>query len=328
MKLDENIRAYRKGLNISQEELGKMLFVSRQTVSMWEKGQTVPTIDNLTRLAEIFSVSVDELLREEEKPQSDQESERYSFHFSGEEIREIQRPQKTKILKSTILFGILMVLLLRASVLGEAKDTMWGFTIGIFLIGAIYHLKTILAYQKVWKRGAARLAESTYQYEIMEDSFKIDILRSGRSTESYTAKFQDIEKVQELPNYYILQIFGRLFILRKSDLKENSVFYSYLYHMTAKQPVPDTWKTASITLFVLSLCSILLGLTLTGYASTKNGLFTENMWVFYTVTPIPISSIIFGFLAKRRGYPWKKNIIGGIIMTALLCVYGSFVFMI
>ncbi len=63
MNLYENIQAHRKRLDISQEDLGKMLFVSRQTVSMWEKGQTAPTIDNLVRLSKIFSVSVDELLK-------------------------------------------------------------------------------------------------------------------------------------------------------------------------------------------------------------------------------------------------------------------------
>lgn len=38
------------------------MLVSRQTVSLWEKDQTVPTVDNLMRLREIFGVSVDELL--------------------------------------------------------------------------------------------------------------------------------------------------------------------------------------------------------------------------------------------------------------------------
>ena len=53
----EKIKYYRKKLNLSQEELGQKLFVSKQTISLWEKGQTVPTVDNLIRLKEIFSVS-------------------------------------------------------------------------------------------------------------------------------------------------------------------------------------------------------------------------------------------------------------------------------
>lgn len=62
MTVGESIQKCRKELGLSQEELGQKLFVSRQTVSQWEKDQTVPTIDNLVRLKEVFGVSVDEIL--------------------------------------------------------------------------------------------------------------------------------------------------------------------------------------------------------------------------------------------------------------------------
>ena len=62
MTVGEKIQKYRKDLDLSQEELGQKLLVSRQTISLWEKDQTVPTIDNLIRLRETFGVSVDEIL--------------------------------------------------------------------------------------------------------------------------------------------------------------------------------------------------------------------------------------------------------------------------
>ena len=52
---------------MSQDELGEKLLVSRQTISLWEKDQTVPTIENLMRLKEIFGISVDEILCADEK---------------------------------------------------------------------------------------------------------------------------------------------------------------------------------------------------------------------------------------------------------------------
>ena len=67
MTIGEKIQNYRKKLGMSQEELGGKLLVSRQTVSLWEKDQTVPTIDNLKLLKDIFDVSIDELLSENEK---------------------------------------------------------------------------------------------------------------------------------------------------------------------------------------------------------------------------------------------------------------------
>lgn len=69
MTVGESIFKHRRALGISQEELAEKLLVSRQTVSQWEKGHTVPTLDNLIRLKEIFGVSVDAILNAEEKPE-------------------------------------------------------------------------------------------------------------------------------------------------------------------------------------------------------------------------------------------------------------------
>lgn len=66
MKLGKKIQHYRKKRALSQEALGKQLFVTRQTVSLWEKDQTLPSLDNIVRLADIFGITVDELLSDRE----------------------------------------------------------------------------------------------------------------------------------------------------------------------------------------------------------------------------------------------------------------------
>lgn len=60
--LSDNIRCYRKENNLSQDELAEKLGVSRQSISLWETGQTQPTIDNIIALAKIFNISTDALL--------------------------------------------------------------------------------------------------------------------------------------------------------------------------------------------------------------------------------------------------------------------------
>lgn len=62
MKLGEGIRLNRFKLNLTQDDLADQLFVSRQTISKWEQGNTYPDLSNLIRLAEIFEVSIDELV--------------------------------------------------------------------------------------------------------------------------------------------------------------------------------------------------------------------------------------------------------------------------
>ena len=60
--LGENIKYLRKQKGYSQETLANQLNVVRQTISKWETGQSVPDADMLENIANIFEVSVGELL--------------------------------------------------------------------------------------------------------------------------------------------------------------------------------------------------------------------------------------------------------------------------
>ena len=69
MPLSEKILSLRTQMGLSQEDLAEKLGVSRQSVSKWETGQSVPDLDKLIKLSDLFGISVDELVREGERPQ-------------------------------------------------------------------------------------------------------------------------------------------------------------------------------------------------------------------------------------------------------------------
>ena len=62
METKNTILELRKYLNLSQNEFAEKLSVTRQAVSRWENGDTVPNIDTLKLIADTFDVSVDFLL--------------------------------------------------------------------------------------------------------------------------------------------------------------------------------------------------------------------------------------------------------------------------
>ena len=62
MNLGENIYKLRTEKNMSQGDLADALEVSRQSVSKWENNSAVPEVEKLIRLAQIFNVSIDELI--------------------------------------------------------------------------------------------------------------------------------------------------------------------------------------------------------------------------------------------------------------------------
>ena len=67
MTLGEKIYRLRAGEGLSQETFGERLGVSRQSVSKWETDQSVPELDKIVAISEIFGVSTDYLLKETEE---------------------------------------------------------------------------------------------------------------------------------------------------------------------------------------------------------------------------------------------------------------------
>ena len=62
MDVAERLAALRKRAGLSQGDVAERLNVSRQAVSRWETGFTVPSTDNLSRLGRLYGVTLDELL--------------------------------------------------------------------------------------------------------------------------------------------------------------------------------------------------------------------------------------------------------------------------
>ena len=73
MTLEEQIRNYRKQASMSQEKMAELIGVSRQAITKWENGTGTPDIANLVAIAELFHISLDELLLnvKKEKKQSE-----------------------------------------------------------------------------------------------------------------------------------------------------------------------------------------------------------------------------------------------------------------
>ncbi|MGO2082428.1 helix-turn-helix domain-containing protein [Vagococcus sp.] len=67
MKLGEKIKKIRKENNLSQEEFSEKFKVTRQTVSSWENKKSYPDLETIMKLSEDYKISVDELLKGDEK---------------------------------------------------------------------------------------------------------------------------------------------------------------------------------------------------------------------------------------------------------------------
>lgn len=75
----ERLTALRKQKGLSQAQLAEALDVSRQAVSRWEVGATLPSTENLLALRDLYGVTLDALLYEETPPPPPQAGRRTTY---------------------------------------------------------------------------------------------------------------------------------------------------------------------------------------------------------------------------------------------------------
>ncbi|MCD7733018.1 MAG: helix-turn-helix domain-containing protein [Oscillospiraceae bacterium] len=72
MALSEKLYAFRKKSGLSQEQLAEELNVSRQAISKWESGSSIPESDKLVAISNYFNISLDYLLKDGEPSPTDE----------------------------------------------------------------------------------------------------------------------------------------------------------------------------------------------------------------------------------------------------------------
>lgn len=133
MKLQDNLIQLRKQKGYSQEELAYQLGISRQSVSKWESGMSTPELDRLIEIADLYEVSLDELIRGETTLKQE-------FQISDEQLTRVVRKSREYEYKSKFqIFGLPLV---HVNV-GRGKNVAKGIlavgniAIGLFAFGGM-----------------------------------------------------------------------------------------------------------------------------------------------------------------------------------------------
>jgi transcriptional regulator with XRE-family HTH domain len=137
MSLGEKIHRLRKLSGMSQEELASQITVSRQAISKWELGESIPDTDNVVQLCRLFNVSADYLLND------DVESE-----MDIPVVRENSEKLKKRY-QLMMLYVLIGVLLISVTVLGFLTQSVLYAIIGaIFIVCFGLGLLFVKAFRK------------------------------------------------------------------------------------------------------------------------------------------------------------------------------------
>lgn len=155
-------------------------------------------------------------------------TEEYTFNYTTDELDKLFRLQRKSAYTNPIVSTILFIAILIYSIIVLADQFFIGFSVGVILFITISYGKGFHAFNKAWKTNAPKIIQTTYEYKIYDNYFILNIYRKGERLRQSKCYFEEIQQIQKLDKWLLLQFGGQAFILRESDLKENSMFYSYI----------------------------------------------------------------------------------------------------
>ena len=230
-KISKFIRELRKEKNLSQYQLADMIPISRQAVSKWERGQTIPDSSTLVRLSDIFEVSINELLKGERLAENTiQELETTTLNIVDESN------QKTKKIRKIIVTSTITIVLLLLSFLSYYFINSYN-TIKVYTIGGtsqnfdIYEGIFITAKSKTYMK----LGKINVPDDVTINNIRVYYLKGKEEKEI----FEDIDS-----NKIIIDLYGYQEHFPEADLKYiiKNTYVEITYNETEKEVIKLTFR--------------------------------------------------------------------------------------
>ena len=280
MTIGENIQYYRKKIGLSQENLASLLYVSRQTISLWETGQTLPTIDNLIRLREIFGTSADAILCENDPDLSEQTSEAVPQQNSVAETEDnkpitvcdfvVSSEKKRKMRKSAyaLLITLLSVSILALTLLiiYAALSPFPSFFDGIIIGCAValsIALITISVSRIIYMRTAVlgeRISDERTVCEIRGNQFVINRFVRGFLTSQDSFPVERIKRAKIRGKTIIVTYKNGKIKLDTSLVSDPSIFGEIRKESKFKYKKAAIITVSAILATAIALCAVFVAL--------------------------------------------------------------------
>jgi transcriptional regulator with XRE-family HTH domain len=348
MKLGDRISKRRKEKGISQEQLADIMNVSRQSVSLWENNQTIPTMEKLLQLSDVLGVSMNFLVGNESDFEETilpitKSKTLLDMKLMDEFLKVSLKKMRTITFIVSVVLGVVLINLL----LSNYSDKFYGLFITVLLESSflIRFYRTKKKFRDSAIRDLMMDQDKEYGLDFYNDYVNISI-KSQRTDSKMRLGYKVFSKVIETENYYFLIDNGRYYPVSKNSLQGNieslrnllrsnvTSFESPVEKIDNRHPVMSikhlgNLKLLSTLLFALSFFTLPLALIVVQIYSQflpdySNFSFVENLWIMIVVLPLPVASIIAGIIMKKNGLKGTKNIVIGAIMGGLLIIYSSF----
>lgn len=342
VSIGETIYKFRKQAGLSQEELAYKMNVTRQSVSLWETDQTVPSLESLKMLSEIFAVSLDELCGtpakdvETTSPQAPEKEEYLACvqtKYTPELVKYINRMSAKRFFIINIVGIILSMWMGVGIVFSDADNTALIAPIILIILFATLLIRMSLLLKKRTAEFVKLFPQGVVTVKLFQDYFAVESI-SDKTDSKATIRYSDIKKVINAEKCILIYYGNTVVPIEKNQPEINYDLILKLFNVPSNNGASQSKMIKALLLaaFILSLLSIFMALITVGISVSLSPLpdfpynMPEYMWVFFVFIPLPLASAVLGIVFYAKNYRCKKNIVAGIIKCALLAIFGSFTF--
>lgn len=153
---------------------------------------------------------------------ADEPREHYTFRFSAEEARRVANTTVSSLARRMFLTIVLCAVIVLVGAV-QGSDGICGWGAGTLLIGLAGYIKSIHITKKANAVGIPHVAASVYDYTVFGGYAVIWVCNENTVLQVRVTP-ADIQKSRIVAGLVVLQIRGRLYLLRKNELAEGSFF--------------------------------------------------------------------------------------------------------
>ena len=122
MVINEMLKEVRENAGLTQEQFAEKLAISRQAVSKWERGVTMPDIENLMYISNIFNVSLDTIIKGDKRMEN----------------KVISDSKNAKLFSRLFLFGFFVIITLVTIFTTTDPQPSWKWSLIVGLVFALF----------------------------------------------------------------------------------------------------------------------------------------------------------------------------------------------
>ena len=240
--------------------------------------------------------------------------ESYSFTYSEEEYNEANKGSLRGFLVRTIVLGFAFAAITAGVVMSDMKGFWSGMLLGWSLLYFVLSLVGFFKARKGWKGTKERICSSVFEYELFDTYMYLTVTRDGERIHFVKLAYENLISKIDTGGLYILNFANQLYVIKKQEIAENSIFHSL--KPKAPEKPSATLRGLSKALMVLSIVSGVAGVFFALPKSMSYGAL--GWWFLPAFGLIPLISFIFGLYMKKFG-GGKGAVIAGLLAFAFLC---------